>query len=89
MRNVNMPGFTAEASLAENGGYYEAASKGSTKQTVIAQLARRRPELDCIPGCICVSPINCPCCTDISIPTDPSTGGPFGGGIFGLRRMFI
>ena len=75
---MNLPGFTAEAALGRASNYYGSASNSAGGGSVTAQLRPIRNPFkpNCIPGCICVSPINCPCCTDFPLPLDT-----FGGGI--------
>lgn len=78
---MRMPGFTAEASLYKTSMNYKLAASwavGACGQAVIPQLRIIRiPDKDCIPGCICVSPINCPCCDiiDFPFPIDFSSSG--------------
>ena len=65
MNTVNMPGFTATASLYRTSGHYGLTPARTIRAhggTVIAQL-RRQPE--CNRNCICVSPFDCPCCQTI------------------------
>jgi len=61
----NVPGFNAEASVHGSTQRYTQApetARIALRSLVVAQMLFRRPLGDCIPGCICVSPINCPCC---------------------------
>lgn len=71
---MNLPGFTVEASLAKSGGRY-AFVPGLATGTfgrAIPQLRRLdEPKEPCIRGCICVSPIGCPCCDSL----EPSPTG--------------
>ena len=67
---VNVPGFTAEASLYGTRSYYEipGIGAGGTFGAVEAALMRRL-DLDCSGTCpdgqiLCKSDINCVCCTD-------------------------
>jgi hypothetical protein len=72
---MNIPGFTAEASLAKSVERYALVPVRATSAfggALIPQL--RRLEQPCIPGCICVSPIDCPCCNSID-STDPFLDG--------------
>jgi hypothetical protein len=77
---MNIPGFTAEASLAKTIGRYTLVpirATGAFGRALIPQQIRRlgTPNQPCIPGCICVSPFGCPCCDSIGWPW-PTTG-PF------------
>ncbi len=67
---MTMPGFGAEDSLGITPGHYympQRVGMVRCRADVLAQLAFRRPWpwQHCVPGCICVSPINCPCCGSI------------------------
>jgi hypothetical protein len=80
MNKGNLPGFTADDAVYASRTTYNAASlRAATHSDLLPQL-RRWPKDDCIPGCICVSPINCPCCNSWwpwpgpgpTIPTEPT-----------------
>jgi len=77
-----IPGFTAETALLSARHRYVANAAGSTgaDARVSPQLVRR-PKDDCIPGCICVSPINCPCCNSMPWPPWPVSGADTVSGI--------
>ncbi len=63
---MRMPGFTAEASVyISRTRYNMTATKFFAVRAGIRPQIRPWPPEDCIPGCICVSPINCPCCKSI------------------------
>jgi len=72
---MTIPGFAAEAALVGVRRRYVANASGITGAgaRVRPQLVRR-PNDDCIPGCICVSPINCPCCNSFPWPPWPFPG---------------
>ncbi len=61
---MTLPGFTAVASLymTSNNPYRLASNQAviGFGEAVIPQ-AGQPP--DCIPGCICFSPVDCPCCS--------------------------
>jgi hypothetical protein len=60
---MSMPAFTAEASLYKSRTQYNmSVSRFLAAKADIQPQLRLRPPKDCIPGCVCVSPINCPCC---------------------------
>lgn len=64
---MNMPRFTAEVSLYKTNTQYNTAGiKFSTAEVSISPQTWVWPWLwpkdRCIPGWVCVSPINCPCC---------------------------
>jgi hypothetical protein len=64
---MKLPKFTATASLYKRSSNYESilSRKLEVNETnVIPQMRIRNP--DCIPGCICFSPTNCPCCESIA-----------------------
>ena len=64
IKNMNIPGFSAEDSLYKSRTQYNmTATKILAAKAGIRPQIRPRPKDWCIPGCICVSPINCPCCT--------------------------
>ena len=69
MTAIRIPGFTGEASLYISETQYNMAARGRSRANanLLPQLIRR-PEDECIPGCICVSPINCPCCQSLLQP---------------------
>ena len=69
MSTMNIPGFTAEHSLYRHRRHYRMAATAlsADRSGILPQLRRRTPD-DCIPGCICVSPINCPCCDSLGWP---------------------
>jgi hypothetical protein len=73
---MSAPGFTASIALYKTSGRYRVAAgrvSGLYAEQVHPQLyVRRNGAGECIPGCICVSPIGCPCCDDLSsIPFSP------------------
>lgn len=69
MNAKNMPGFTAEASLYTSGTQYNMnATRFKKAGADIRPQLRPWPKDWCIPGCVCVSPINCPCCDSIGWP---------------------
>jgi len=75
MITINIPGFTADASLYSGSTYsIRVAARFATTGEVRPQL-RREPE-DCIPGCVCVSPIDCPCCDVVGRPRSRPEPGP-------------
>ena len=76
MKTMNMPGFTAEASLYAVRTKYRMASAGFFAANGNIQPQLRRTPGDCIPGCICVSPIDCPCCDSWPWPW-PQDGNVF------------
>jgi hypothetical protein len=63
MNAMTSPGFTAEHSLYRSRTQYKVAVTNylAGKADIRPQILRW-PRDGCIPGCICVSPINCPCC---------------------------
>ena len=63
MDTMHMPGFTAEDALYQSRRQYHmtATQFGAAKADMRPQI-RLWPLEDCIPGCVCVSPIGCPCC---------------------------
>jgi hypothetical protein len=63
MRVMNMPGFSAEDALyVSKGGYRRLAHRAlAPKADIRPQLSPWWPE-DCIPGCVCVWGVDCPCC---------------------------
>ena len=69
MSTRNIPGFTAEDSLYIGRTQYSTTTFRflGAKADIRPQI-RRWPMDDCIPGCVCVSPINCPCCSSIGWP---------------------
>jgi hypothetical protein len=87
MSNRRIPGFTAETSIYSSANHYSISSAGVATPSILPQLRKFPGGGDCIPGCICVSPINCPCCDTLwpfpfpgqGVPADPSgTLGPLG-----------
>jgi hypothetical protein len=63
MNTMNMLGFTAENSLYRSRKQYSVtATKFLADKADIRPQLRWSPPKDCIPNCVCVSPINCPCC---------------------------
>jgi hypothetical protein len=62
MRTMNIPGFTAEDSLYISRKQYSVTTTKflAAKGDIQPQL-RRSPSEDKTSGCVCVSPINCPC----------------------------
>jgi hypothetical protein len=84
MNIVNMPGFTADASLDKTLEYFRPHSSGLFgfgRASVEAQrwIATGR----CIPNCICIGPDECPCC----ISGDPGWPGTTSGG-FQRQRSY-
>jgi hypothetical protein len=64
---MNLPGFTAEASLYSRSGKYSAATNFRADEGPLhAQLLLWPPGIPgkdwCIVGCVCVTQENCPCC---------------------------
>jgi len=69
MNTSHLPGFTAEDALYVSAKAYNAAGlRAAAPSGLQPQLRRRPPNDDCIPGCVCVSPINCPCCSSMPWP---------------------
>jgi hypothetical protein len=63
---MNIPGFTAEASLYKTSTQYNmAATTFLTAEPNIRPQIWRWPYGGCIPNCICVGPDACPCCGSI------------------------
>jgi hypothetical protein len=67
-----LPGFTGEAALEKVGssfmtGPLRHVTDPHKPSLQLVEVARRRGDDWCIPGCICVSPIGCPCC-DVAVP---------------------
>jgi hypothetical protein len=62
---MNMPGFTAEASLDTSREHYHLTTRWNVTdgQAVAPQLTRSLGR--CIPNCICVTDEGCPCCMSI------------------------
>ena len=66
---IRLPQFTATASLADGRVRYVPTRRippTCGTESVVAQLINRPG--GCIPGCICVSPIGCPCCNSLPMP---------------------
>ena len=66
MNIVNMPGFTADASLDETLGYFRSHSSGLFgfgSASVEAQIRFPPTGGQCWPDCVCVGPDACPCCS--------------------------
>lgn len=61
---MKIPKFSAEASLVGHSRLVVGAKveRDGAKDLVLFPQMRRRPEDWCIPGCICVTGHNCPCC---------------------------
>jgi hypothetical protein len=64
---LNIPGFTAEASLHSGNDRYNAVAQFAARKLVLQPQRilwpRGRPGIDwCIANCVCVSQVNCPCC---------------------------
>jgi hypothetical protein len=73
MSNRNIPGFTAEDSLYIGRTQYSTTTfRFLGAEADIRPQIRRWPMDDCIPGCVCASPINCPCCSSIGWPPWPT-----------------
>ena len=70
MNKQNFPEFTAEISLSKAQTYYHFNTSKQLQQEIIPQLiSRKGPWSDwCIPGCICVTQENCPCCEGFRDP---------------------
>jgi hypothetical protein len=65
-----MPAFSAGAALYQTSEWYTGVKHRDQQQNLaLAQLWRR--DDSCIEGCICFSPINCPCCVSIFPPYWP------------------
>jgi len=66
---MNMPGFTAEEAVKRGSINYTAAiyRTGSANAAIQPQLMKLLNS-NCIRGCVCVSPINCPCCESMDPP---------------------
>jgi hypothetical protein len=62
-----LPGFTADQSVYQSQNQYRAGAVQAATAGIRPQL-RRWPAEDCIPGCICVSPFDCPCCDSLPWP---------------------
>jgi len=67
---MKMPGFTAEGSLGRPAMTYTMGTTdiSAIGDNILPQLRWQWPEGSCIPGCICVSPIDCPCCVSFPFP---------------------
>jgi hypothetical protein len=82
MSNRRIPGYTAEVSIYSSANQYWVGPAGTSTPSMLQPQLRKLPGGgDCIPGCICVSPINCPCCDSVwpypfPGPTEPL--GPVG-----------
>ena len=65
-----LPGFTSEQSVSSTSQTYKLNASFEFQKGIIPQLIRKSgPWSDwCIPGCICVSPDNCPCCEGLHDP---------------------
>ena len=65
-----LPGFTAEKSIwmAKTTYTMGKADFSALGDNILPQLRWPSPEGTCIPGCICVSPIDCPCCYSFPSP---------------------
>lgn len=78
---TSMPGFTARFSLGDRFEHYSArVGSAAGHGEVQAQLRWERGhfgDYDCIPGCICFSQVNCPCCANIFDFPLPSTSRAF------------
>lgn len=70
---MKIPGFSAEASLESHRGLVVSATEPRDRDldTVLSPQLMRRYEDRCIPGCICVTGENCPCCDWVSGPRSP------------------
>jgi hypothetical protein len=65
-RHSVLPGFTASSSLHQRVGQYTSHVGPAAGQAAVqAQLLWPRGPGGCIPGCICVTFDNCPCCKSI------------------------
>ncbi len=69
MMSTKLPGFTAEDSLYASRQHYTMIVTRNVPTEAHIRLQLRRPPKDrCIPGCVCVSPIDCPCCGSLDWP---------------------
>lgn len=63
---MKLPGFSADASLYESKSEYGSAQFVARPVGVQPQLILWPPGIPgrdwCIPNCVCVSQVNCPCC---------------------------
>jgi hypothetical protein len=74
-RRQVLPGFTAGSSLQQRVGVYASRGRPSAGRAAVrAQLLWGRGPGGCIPGCICVTFENCPCCTSIFDTLSGRTG---------------
>jgi hypothetical protein len=65
---MKIPGFTAEASYSKPSESYHGTS-GRTRNAQSARvIPQRLSQGNCIPGCICVTPEGCPCCSAFPWP---------------------
>ena len=71
---MNMPGFTAAASLYKESERYRTVDHPAAAQAAHAGVypqIRDRPtgrwSGPCIPNCICVGPDECPCCGSLPV----------------------
>jgi len=67
---MKMPGFTAEASLYKSSNNHHRLVSNQAVGGPIQAIIPQAGEDDCIPGCICFSPIDCPCCSVFPFPID-------------------
>jgi hypothetical protein len=65
MNTVNMPGFTATATLYRTSGHYGITPAQTIRAYEIAVIAQSRRVPECNRNCICRSPFDCPCCESI------------------------
>ena len=76
MADPRLPGFTASAALGRSrqtykGGGTPSAQGGGRRFSVQVQAAFPSSGRDCIPGCLCVTPVGCPCCGTLFPPLTP------------------
>jgi hypothetical protein len=72
-----IPGFVDDWTIGAPHGAYASAARGAPRAAGVTPAALRFPRgTDCIPGCLCVTGENCPCCDSLfpwpQIPSWPS-----------------
>jgi hypothetical protein len=67
---TNLPGFSAEDSLYISTTHYNVSTEMVATNVKVQPQLRPwpKPPGSCIPNCVCVSPIDCPCCTSMGWP---------------------
>jgi len=75
MSNRRIPGYTAETSVYSSANQYWMGPTAAPTASIQPQIRKFPGGGDCIPGCICFSPINCPCCSMWPYPF-PGPGVP-------------